>query len=67
MIDTVVLVLDKKDFMIFKPERFNPSAEGLILKPYYPKSNQGYFKCVNNPKKKRNTKTWLSSSTYFDC
>lgn len=52
MIDTVVLLLDKPDFIISKPKRFNPSAEGLILKPYYPKSNQGYFKCVNNPKKR---------------
>lgn len=51
MIDTVAIALDKKDFIISKPKRFNPSAEGLILKPYYPKSNQGYFKCVNNPKK----------------
>jgi len=52
MIDTVVIVLDKKDFIISKPKRFNPSAEGLILTPYYPKSNQGYFKCVNNPRKR---------------
>ena len=52
MIDTVVLNLEKKDFIISKPKRFNPSAEGLILTPYYPRSNQGYFKCVNNPKKK---------------
>ncbi|MEX0999697.1 MAG: hypothetical protein WD000_07035 [Thermodesulfobacteriota bacterium] len=52
MIDTVVITLDKNDFIISKPTRFSPSAVGLILKPYYPKSNQGYFKCVNNPKKK---------------
>lgn len=52
MIDTVVIVLDKKDFIISKPKRFNPSAEGLIHTPFYPKSNQGFFKCVNNPKKK---------------
>ena len=52
MIDTVVLLLDKQDFIISKPHRFNPSAEGLMFKPYYPQSNQDYFKCVNNPKKK---------------
>jgi len=52
MIDTVVLLLDKQDYIISKPHRFNPSAEGLMFKPYYPKSNQGYFKSINNPKKK---------------
>lgn len=52
MIDTVVIVLDRRDFIISKAKRFNPSAEGLIHAPMYPKSNQGFFKCVNNPTKK---------------
>lgn len=51
MIDTVALLLEREDFIISKPKRFNPSAEGLIHAPYYPASNQGFMKCVNNPSK----------------
>lgn len=51
MIDTVALLLEREDFIISKPKRFNPSAEGLIHTPYYPASNQGFMKCVNNPSK----------------
>ena len=51
MIDTVAIILEREDFLISKPKKFNPSAEGLIMTPYYTTSYKGFIKCVNNPEK----------------
>lgn len=51
MIDTVSLLLESPKFTIKEPKKFNPSAEGVIKKPYYPKSYKGFYKCINNPTK----------------
>ena len=52
MIDTVSLLLERGDFIIAEPKKFNPNAEGLIHKPYFLTSKKGFMKCVNNPTKK---------------
>ena len=52
MIDTVSLLLERGDFIIAEPKKFNPNAEGLIHKPYFSTSKKGFMKCVNNPTKK---------------
>ena len=33
------------------PERFNPSAKGLLKPPYYSLGSRGIFTCVQNPVK----------------
>jgi hypothetical protein len=51
MLDTVVLTLDSRHFEILQPERFSPSAKGLVASPYYPLGSRGNFACVQNPTK----------------
>ena|ERR1700730_4241227 len=51
MLDTVVLTLDCRQFDILKPDRFSPSAEGLLSRPYYRLGSRGNFTCVQNPTK----------------
>jgi hypothetical protein len=51
MLDTVVLTLDSQQFEVLQPERFSPSAKGLLLPPYYPLGSRGHFTCVQNPTK----------------
>jgi hypothetical protein len=51
MLDTVVLTLDQRHFEVLQPERFSPSAKGLLLPPYYPLGSRGNFACVQNPTK----------------
>jgi hypothetical protein len=59
MLDTIVLTLDKRDFDVQRPERFSPSAAGLLTPPYYPLGSRGNFGCVQNP-----TKSDLRSGLY---
>jgi hypothetical protein len=51
MLDTVVLTLDSQQFEVLHPDRFSPSAKGLLLPPYYPLGSRGHFTCVQNPTK----------------
>src|SRR3984893_8815720 len=51
MLDTVVLTLDCQQFEVLQPDRFSPSAKGLLLPPYYPLWSRGHFTCVQNPTK----------------
>jgi hypothetical protein len=51
MLDTVVLTLDRRQFEVLQPERFSPSAKGLLAAPYYPLGARGNFACVQNPTK----------------
>src|SRR6266702_1160744 len=51
MLDTVVLTLDRPHFEVLKPERFSPSATGLLAPPYYSLGSRGNFACVQNPAK----------------
>jgi hypothetical protein len=49
MLDTIVLTLDQRHFEVLVPERFSPSARGLLTPPYYPLGSRGNFVCVQNP------------------
>ena len=51
MLDTVVLTLDQREFEVLEPDRFSPSARGLIVPPYLPLGARGVFTCVQNPTK----------------
>ncbi len=51
MLDTIVLSLDQRQFEIVSPERFSPSAAGLLRPPYYPLGSRGNFSCVQNATK----------------
>jgi hypothetical protein len=51
MLDTVVLTLDRRQFEVLQPERFSPSAKGLLAAPYYPLGARANFACVQNPTK----------------
>ncbi len=51
MLDTIALTLDQHQFEILDPERFSPSARGLLVPPYYPLGARGNFSCVQNPTK----------------
>jgi hypothetical protein len=51
MLDTIVLTLDQRHFEVLVPERFSPSAKGLLTPPYYPLGSRGNFVCVQNPTK----------------
>jgi hypothetical protein len=51
MLDTIVLTLDQRHFEVLAPERFSPSAKGLLTPPYYPLGSRGNFACVQNPTK----------------
>jgi len=43
------LTLDRRQFEVLQPERFSPSARGLLVPPYYPLGARGNFACVQNP------------------
>lgn len=51
MLDTIALTLERSEFEILEPDRFSPSARGLIHPPYYPLGGRGVFACVLNPTK----------------
>jgi hypothetical protein len=51
MLDTIVLTLDKSQFDVLLPERFSPSAKGLLGSPHYPLGSRGKLFCVQNPTK----------------
>ena len=51
MLDTIVLTLDQRQFEVLRPDRFSPSAQGLLKPPYYPLGARGNFACVQNPTK----------------
>jgi hypothetical protein len=51
MLDTVVLTLDRPQFEVLQPDRFSPSARGVLSPPYYPLGSRGNFACVQNPSK----------------
>jgi hypothetical protein len=52
MLDTIVLTLERPQFNVLAPERFSPSAKGLLAPPYYPLGARGNFACVLNPTKR---------------
>jgi hypothetical protein len=49
MLDTIVLTLDQQQFEVRDPDRFSPSAEGLLVPPYYRLGARGHFACFQNP------------------
>jgi hypothetical protein len=49
MLDTVVLTLDRRHFEILQPERFSPSAKGLLSPPYYPLGSRGNHTTIRGP------------------
>jgi hypothetical protein len=51
MLDTIVLTLDQQHFEVLLPERFSPSARGLLTQPYYSLGSRGTFACFQNPRK----------------
>jgi hypothetical protein len=51
MLDTIALSLDKHQFDVRGPDRFSPSARGLLFPPYYALGGRGNFACVQNPTK----------------
>jgi hypothetical protein len=60
MLDTIVLTLDCRQFEVLQPDRFCPSAKGLLFRPYYPLGSRGNFTCVQNP-----TQTDLQAGRYL--
>jgi hypothetical protein len=48
MLDTIVLTLDKSQFDVLLPERFSPSAKGLLGSPHYPLGSRGKFTCAKS-------------------
>jgi hypothetical protein len=60
MLDTIVLTLDQRQFEVLLPERFCPSAKGLLVPPYYALGSRGKLLCVQNP-----TKADLQSGRYL--
>ena len=60
MLDTIALMLDQHQFEIRNPDRFSPSAAGLLMPPYYRLGARGYFCCVQNP-----TRTDLDAGCYL--
>ncbi len=59
MLDTIVLTLNQTEFSVVDMARFSPSAQGLIMPPYYPLGARGNFSCYQNP-----TKTELEKGIY---
>jgi hypothetical protein len=51
MLDTIALTLDRQHFEVLLPDRFSPSAKGLMWPPYYPLGARGNFACIQNPSK----------------
>ena len=60
MIDTIVLTLDRPHFEVLAPDRFSPSAKGLLAPPYYPLGARGNFACSQN-----STKADLDAGRYL--
>lgn len=52
MLDTIALTLDQHQFEVREPDRFSPSARGVLVPPYYPLGARGNFLCVLNPTKR---------------
>jgi hypothetical protein len=52
MLDTIVLAIPHPQFQVLLPERFSPSAKGLLTAPYYSLGARGNFSCVQNPTKR---------------
>lgn len=59
MLDTIALTLDRHQFEVPEPDRFSPSAKGLLAAPYYPLGARGNFACAMNP-----TKSALAAGRY---
>ncbi len=51
MLDTVVLTLDQREFQVLEPDRFSPSARGIVAPPFLALGARGVFTCVQNPTK----------------
>ena len=51
MLDTVVLTLDQREFEVLEPDRFSPSARGIVAPPYLALGARGVFTCFQNPTK----------------
>ena len=51
MLDTVVLTLDQREFEVLEPDRFSPSARGIVAPPFLALGARGVFTCVQNPTK----------------
>jgi hypothetical protein len=51
MLDTVALTLERHQFEILQPDRFSPSAKGLLVPPFNALGGRGNFQCVQNPNK----------------
>lgn len=51
MLDTVVLTLDQREFEVLEPDRFSPSARGIVTPPYLALGARGVFTCFQNPTK----------------
>ena len=49
MIDTIVLILNHRQFEITNHGRFSPSTSGLCQPPFYRMGKNGFMKCVQNP------------------
>ena len=60
MLDTIALTLEREQFEVLEPDRFSPSARGLLVPPYYPLGARGNFQCVQNP-----TKAELAAGRYL--
>src|ERR1700747_2550077 len=51
MLDTIALTLDQHQFEVYEPNRFTPSAEALLMPPYYRLGACGHMACFQNPKR----------------
>lgn len=51
MIDTIAITLTRRDFGIFKHDKFTPSTLGLFEPPYYKMGGRATFSCYQNPTK----------------
>lgn len=49
MMDTVILTLNKDDFIVRDYDKFTPSARSLFCQPYAQLGASGYIRCVQNP------------------
>lgn len=59
MLDTIALTLDRQQFEVLDPDRFSPSAIGVLMPPYHKLGARGNFACVLNP-----TKSDLAAGRY---
>lgn len=62
MLDTIAINIQRKDFTIHKPERFNPHA-GAFSNPLF--GDGGIVKCFYNPTKKDKVAGYLPRLTLF--